>query len=196
MPDTPLSFSIAVLNRATGAQAAAMMDRIVERSTWLAHRAAAARPFHNAEALAHWLEAEVRCLSRDEAVQLLCAHPELSPPDPSAMTSASQIEQARVCLLDPDLDLAARLSELNRRYIRRHGYPFVIALHACKDLGEVMTHFEHRLVSDPEEELGRALSEVISVMHARLFRLVGTGEVQRLSSSKDLFLNQKGSLSP
>jgi len=169
----PLAFSITSLNRATDSQAAAMMDRVVERSAWLAHRAAAARPFRNAADLAGWLDQTVRGLSRDEAVQLLCAHPELSPPDPASVTRASRSEQGRLNLLEPAPELAERLADLNRSYLRRHGYPFVIALHAQKDLSGVMDQFERRLAADPEEELATSLGEVVSVMRARLMRLVG-----------------------
>lgn len=171
---SPLAFSIRALNRATDSQAAAMMDRIVERSAWLAHRAAEARPFNDVEDLAHWLEAEVRSLSRDDAVMLLCAHPELSPAKPFEMTEASQVEQGRLRLLAPEPDLAQRLSDLNNRYLRRHGYPFVIALHAYQNLAEVLAQFESRIATeDPDAELARALDEVVSVMTARLARLAG-----------------------
>lgn len=149
-----------------------MMDRIVERSAWLAHRAAAARPFRDETDLAEWLEAEVLSLNRQDAVELLCAHPELSPPDPTTMTQASQSEQGRLNLLEPDPDLAARLADLNARYLRRHGYPFVIALHAQTDLASVFREFETRLANESEEELARSLEQVVSVMKARLARLV------------------------
>lgn len=174
----PLSFSIGSLNRASESQAAAMMDRVVERSAWLAHRAAAARPFRDEADLAGWLEAEVRSLPRDDAIALLCAHPELSPPDPAAMTRASQSEQGRLNLLAPDPGVATRLADLNHRYLRRHGYPFVIALHAQTDLSAVLAEFERRLAAEPGEELARSLGEVVSVMRARLARLVrGVGDL-------------------
>ena len=162
------SFSIDALNRADENQAAAIMDRIVERSAWLAHRAAAARPFEDVSHLAKSLEAEVRGLSQDEALQLLCAHPELCPPDPKLMTHASQREQDRLHLLGPDKDLATKLADLNRRYFRRHGYPFIIALHAHSDLADIIAQFEDRLVAATDEELDRSLGEVVSVMQARL----------------------------
>ena len=176
---TPLAFSIAALNRASDSQAAAMMDRIVERSAWLAHRAAQARPFRDRADLARWLEAEVRSLSRDDAVMLLCAHPELAPPEPSAMTHASQDEQGRLRLLDPDPALAQRLADLNRRYMRRHGYPCVIALHAQDSLAGVIAQFEDRIATeDAEAELARSLGEVVSVMTARLARLTGAAPAE------------------
>jgi OHCU decarboxylase len=180
----PVSFSIESLNRASESQAAAMMDRIVERSAWLAHRAAAARPFRDEKDLANWLEAEVLSLKRNDAVELLCSHPELSPPNPSAMTLSSQSEQGRLDLLAPEPTVAERLSDLNARYLRRHGYPFVIALHAQRDLPTVFEQFERRLNSEAEEELQRSLAEVVSVMKARLDRLVsGQQKVTRDTQS-------------
>ena len=167
----PDSFSMQAFNRATTDQATAMMDRIVERSAWLARRAAEARPFGSVDDLAAWIDAEVRGLAKDEALQLLCAHPELSPPDPSAMTRASQTEQGRLALTDLDPETAAALADLNRRYTRRHGYPLIVALHEHEAFAAILDQFEVRISADPEEELKRSLGQVISVMHARLSRL-------------------------
>ncbi len=170
---TPNKFSIEALNRASAGQAVAILDRIVERSVWLAQRAAAARPFANVADLADWLEAEVRNLPHDEAIQLLCAHPELSPPDPAAMTQASQLEQGRLQLLEADTALSTQLADLNRQYQRTHGYPFVIALHAQSSINSVIAEFNKRLEAAPDEELARSLGEVVSVMRARLTKISG-----------------------
>jgi len=165
------SFSIAAFNRATPAQATAMMDRIVERSPWLARRAAQARPFADSRDLAAWIDTQVRSLPTADAVQLLCAHPELAPPDPSAMTPASQTEQGRLDLLAPAPDIAAMLADLNRRYVRRHGFPFVVALHEHDDIAGVIDQLGRRIEADRDEERARALGQVVSVMTARLNRL-------------------------
>ncbi len=169
----PHKFSIDAMNRASESQAVAILDRIVERSVWLAQRAVAARPFRDVAHLADWLDAEVRSLPRDEAIQLLCAHPELSPPDPTAVTRASQLEQGRLQLLEADTDLSTQLADLNRQYQRIHGYPFVIALHAQSSIGGVIAEFKDRLAAAPDDELARSLGEVISVMRARLAELSG-----------------------
>lgn len=161
-----------------------MMDRIVERSAWLALRAAEARPFRGADDLAAWLEREVRGLPKDEAVQLLCAHPELSPPDPSAMTTASRSEQSRLDLISLDPETAAQLAELNRQYLRRHGYPFIIALHEHDSLGAVFAQFERRVTAPQDEELACALGQVVSVMKARLAQLTGTAQPPRKPQGK------------
>ncbi len=175
----PHNFSIQAFNRATTDQATAMMDRIVERSAWLARRAAEARPFGTAEELAAWIDTEVRSLTKDEALQLLCAHPELSPPDPSTMSRASQTEQGRLRLLDLDQETATALAGLNRRYTRRHGYPLIVALHEHAEFGSVLDQFDLRISADPDEELKRSLGQVVSVMKARLSRLTDNSSKPR-----------------
>lgn len=174
MTGTPqTAFSIKDLNRASAPQALDMMDRIVERSDWLAARAVSARPFADAATLAAWLEEQVLNLPRQDALFLLRAHPELAPAAPTAMTRASQSEQGRMNLLDPSPDLAARLEVLNADYSSKHGFPFVIALHAHPDMDAVIAHFESRLAADTNEELPRSLQEVVSVMKDRLAGLTG-----------------------
>lgn len=162
-----------------------MMDRIVERSAWLARRAAEARPFSSEDDLSAWIDTEVRSLTKDEALQLLCAHPELSPPDPSAMSPASQTEQGRLELLNLDPVTAATLTDLNRRYTRRHGYPLIVALHEHADFATVLDQFERRISADLEEELTRSLGQVVSVMKARLTQLAGTARMPTTSTAKE-----------
>ena len=165
------AFSIDRLNAADAGAANVLMEDIFERSPWLARRAVAARPFAGPDALAAWIEAEVLGLPQNEALRLLRAHPELAPPRPETMTAASQAEQGQLGLTMPATEAADRLARLNRAYAERHGFPFVIALHAQAHLGAVLAQFESRLANETEAELARALGEVVSVMKARLARL-------------------------
>ena len=173
MSDTAQTpFTIKALDRASPAEALEMMDRIVERSDWLAARAVTSRPFADAATLAAWLERELVGLPRQDAILLLRAHPELAPPAPGEMTAASQSEQGRLGLLDPTPEVARRLAALNAQYRSKHGFPFVIALHSQPDLDRVLAQFESRLAAPTAEELPRSLLEVVSVMKARLARLL------------------------
>jgi 2-oxo-4-hydroxy-4-carboxy--5-ureidoimidazoline (OHCU) decarboxylase len=95
------------------------------------------------------------------------------------MTSASQNEQGRLHLLDLDAGTAADLADLNRQYSRRHGYPFIVALHEHDDLESVIDQFERRIAADPDEELAFALEQVVSVMKARLLRLTEPARTAR-----------------
>ena len=173
----PTPLSLAALNAASPDDAAAMLAPVVERSPWLARRIALARPFAEREQLAAALRATITALTEDERLLLLRAHPELAPATPETMTAASQGEQGRLGLARPASAIAARLSELNRQYSQRFGYPFIIALHAMQDLDAVLAQFEGRLENAPSEEMARALSEVVSVATARLARLTGGSRI-------------------
>ena len=61
-----------------------------------------------------------------------------------------------------------RLTELNRRYRERFGFPFVVALRLHATLASVFDSFEQRLQSSPEQELEAALGQVFEVMRGRL----------------------------
>jgi OHCU decarboxylase len=169
---TPTGFSIHDLNGAPVADATQMLEQVLERAPWLAGRVAAARPFADAQRLADHIGTEIAALSRDETLTLLQAHPELAPASPTSMTLASQSEQGRLDLAQPDDDLAAQLSDLNRRYRLRHGFPFIVALHAKKDIASVFAQFLSSLDQDTATEITRARGEVVSVARARLARVV------------------------
>lgn len=161
---------IDALNRGALAETARLLEPILERSPWLAQRVAAARPFADLHDLAARIETEIGALSGEDRLRLLRAHPELAPNAPLQMTQASQDEQARLSLGQPPADLRAELTELNRRYRDRHGFPFIIALHAAADLETVLARFRDSLDRDTDAEIARALGEVVSVARARLAR--------------------------
>lgn len=166
------AFTITALNSAPDAQAARMLDTILERSPWLAQRVALARPFADLTAVGDAIAAEIATLSTPEQMRLLRAHPELAPPAPDAMTAASQDEQARLRLSRPAEETAAALRELNQRYRARHGFPFIVALHEISDTDAVVARFAASLDRDTDAEMTRALDAVVSVARARLARRV------------------------
>jgi OHCU decarboxylase len=171
----PTAFSIDNLNRVSLKDATHMMERVTERSKWLAMRLASLRPFADMSDIADRLDVLVRSLPHDESLTLLRAHPELSPPAPDAMTAASQAEQGRLALTNLDTKTRKRLALLNQAYRDRFGFPFIIALHAFDDIESVIAEFEGRLQNAPSVELARALTEVVSVARARLAGLARPG---------------------
>ncbi|MFY0635195.1 MAG: 2-oxo-4-hydroxy-4-carboxy-5-ureidoimidazoline decarboxylase [Vannielia sp.] len=167
---------IDTLNRAAPEEARALMERVIERSPWLAGRIVEARPFSDTASLAKHIAATITGLPREEAITLLCAHPELAPAEPEAMTSASRQEQGRLALAAPEGDIATRLADLNAAYRSRHGFPFVIALHGHQDMASVIAQFESRIAEETPRELRRGLGEVASVAASRLVRVFGPAD--------------------
>lgn len=169
----PSVFSIACLNDADLIDATRMLERITERSGWLARRIALQRPFVDAADLFAQLQTLILSLNADECLTLLNAHPELAPSAPEQMTEASRDEQGRLALASPEGRIAERMQELNAAYRARFGFPFVVALHAFEDMHSVVASFESRLANSREAEVKLALNEIVSVAHARLARIAG-----------------------
>lgn len=166
---------IQTLNKADIVDAERMLEPIFECSPWLAQRIANTRPYANLQALADRIKSEVFALSAPQAMSLLNAHPQLAPPAPSRMTATSQEEQARLAIGQPTADIAEQLRGLNDRYQKRHGFPFIIALHAAPNLDSVLARFASSVGEDTEAEITRALGEVVSVATARLARKARSG---------------------
>ncbi|MGO4910014.1 2-oxo-4-hydroxy-4-carboxy-5-ureidoimidazoline decarboxylase [Pseudorhodobacter sp. W20_MBD10_FR17] len=176
LQSTPVTLTIAALNGASAVEATQMIGRITERSEWLAGRLAAQRPFTDVADLADRLQTLILNLTREERLVLLRAHPELATPEPGIMTDASKSEQKRLALGNLNAEMANRLTFLNGAYQEHFGFPFIIALHAFKDVESIVAVFEGRMQNAPDVEIDRALNEVVSVARARLTRLFGTTE--------------------
>src|SRR5437867_1566029 len=99
---------------------------VFEGSPWVAERAVAARPFASVEALHGAMVRAVEHASRDEQLALIRAHPDLAAR--VRLSASSTAEQAGAGLDRLSADEYARFQELNRRYLERFGFPFVIAV--------------------------------------------------------------------
>ena len=164
------------LNKADAAEAAQILLPMIERAPMVAKQVAARRPFANAQTLAQAVLDQINALTTEAKLDLFRAHPELAPSAPSEMTEASQVEQGRLGLVEPDAALRQRFYDLNAKYQARFGFPFILALHRMPDVQEVLAVFEARLKQSPEEEIAQACAEIASVSAARIAKAFGTGE--------------------
>jgi 2-oxo-4-hydroxy-4-carboxy-5-ureidoimidazoline decarboxylase len=164
---------IAAINRADDADAAAMILPFVERAPQLAGRIAAHRPFEAPAALIAAVREEIAALDEDDLMAFFRGHPELAPARPSAMTEASQNEQARLNLTALSACTYDRLTALNRRYRQKFGFPFILALHEHGSLASVFEIFERRLSRSPEAEVKAARDAILSVSRARILQAFG-----------------------
>ena len=93
----------------------------------------------------------IRQAPRSQQLALLRVHPELAGSEATAgtMTADSNSEQDRLGLLSLHPDDLARLTDLNRRYRERFGFPYVAAMRLHGSLADVFRSFEQRLHNDP-----------------------------------------------
>jgi 2-oxo-4-hydroxy-4-carboxy-5-ureidoimidazoline decarboxylase len=168
-----MPLTLAEVNRMRAAEFVRALGGVFEHSPWVAERAFAARPFPSVGALHAAMSDSVRRAGHDAQLALLRAHPELAGKEAQAgaLTVDSTAEQASAGLDALTHDELGRVSELNRRYRAKFGFPFIIAVRRhSKD--EIFSEFERRLGLAPEAELANALEQVFVITRLRLEALI------------------------
>lgn len=176
--------TLAALNRMDRAAFVAALGHVYEHSPWVAERAWARRPFEDVGALARAMQAMVESAGREEQLALARAHPELAGREAAAgaLTESSSSEQSRLGLTVLGREEFARISELNRRYREKHGFPCIVALalHASRE--SVLAEMERRIGNPTDAELAAALEQIGHIARTRLARLVTEARMGRLTT--------------
>ena len=154
-------------------QFVAMFGALFEHSPWVAREAWKRRPFGNREAVQEALEDAVRSAPRERQVALLRAHPELAGREARAgeLSAHSGREQAAAALDRLSPAEHARLTELNRRYRERFGFPLIVCMRE-HTTDSILSWGRGRLERAPQEELEIAVGEVLKIARLRLEDLV------------------------
>lgn len=143
---------------------------VFEHSPWVAERAWARGPFRSVEALHRSMLQVVQEATPQEQLALLRSHPELAGAEAKegSLTADSSSEQGRLGFDRLTKEEFARMSELNRRYREKFGFPCIVALrlHATRD--SVIAEMTRRLANDGETELGNALEQIGHIARGRL----------------------------
>ena len=172
MQATPLP--IDAVNALDAAAFTARFGDIAERSPWVAEAAARARPFAHREALIGAFVGAVRAAPPEAQLALLRAHPDLADraavvadAAASGIAAESRREQAGAGLDRLTATEFARFAELNTRYRRRYGFPFIFAVKgAAKDA--ILAAFVERIDNPPATERALALANVERILRFRL----------------------------
>lgn len=152
---------------------------VFEHSPWIAERAfdsgrivepLAANSVHAA------MCSEFREADKDQRMAVLRAHPDLAGKLAIAgeLTEESKSEQAGAGLDRLSADEHARFTELNTRYMRDFGFPFIIAVKG-HDKDSILAAFEARVNNDPETEFTTACAEVEKIAGFRIHAILGEG---------------------
>lgn len=162
--------TLAEINRLDRAGFAGLLGAVFEHSPWVAERAWERRPFRSAAELHAAMAGAVSRASRGEQLALLRAHPELAGGEALSVDSTS--EQGRLGFNALSRAELERMTELNRRYREKFGFPCIVALrlHAGRD--SVMAEMQRRLANDSATELADALVQVGHITRGRLEKLL------------------------
>jgi len=166
-----MAHTLAQLNSASPAEAAAMLDGLYEQAPWIAARAVQFRPFRSLADLRQRMRQAVDEGDAGARLALVRAHSRLAGAAPS-LSEESAREQELAGLAGATADEHARLRELNAAYDARFGFPFVLAVRGPRGAGltrgQVIEEFERRLDNPPEVELQEALHHLHRIAEIRL----------------------------
>ncbi|MBV8680431.1 MAG: 2-oxo-4-hydroxy-4-carboxy-5-ureidoimidazoline decarboxylase [Aquitalea sp.] len=163
------SFTLQQLNQLPFDAFVAALGGIFEHSPWVAERTAGLRPFHSVAALAAVMAGEVDKAGYAAQIALIRAHPELAGKAAirGELTMESTAEQAGAGLDQCSPEEFSRLNALNRAYLDKFGFPFILAVRGY-DRAAIIGEFERRLASGVEEERRECLQQIYRIAHLRL----------------------------
>jgi OHCU decarboxylase len=160
-----MSPKLAELNAATEEEFVRMVGPVYEHSPHFARRAAAKRPFSDADHLRHALLQEVNHAPDEEQMNLIRAHPDLV--GRAVLTAESQGEQAAAGLGDLSAEERESFRRHNAAYRERFGFPFIICARMNRK-DAILEAFPRRLQNDAAAEKKTALDEIHKIAALRL----------------------------
>ena len=169
-----MTLTIDQINAAPHADALKLLDGLYEHSPWIVDKALAARPFKSLPHLKAALTQVVNAATRTEELALLRAHPELAGKamQSASLTAESNNEQSIVGLTQCTPEELKTISQLNRAYSDKFGFPFMLAVRGTRGTGltkkQIIDTFNRRLLSHPSFELREALRNVARVVELRI----------------------------
>jgi beta-ureidopropionase / N-carbamoyl-L-amino-acid hydrolase len=158
---------------------------LYEHSDWIVEQAFQAAPLSqlaSPAALKHQLVRVVASASPEAQVALIRAHPPLSAKAKidDAIAKDSQSEQSLVGLDRCSPEEFAALTELNAQYLKKFGWPFILAVRGPRGSGlsrsAIIQALARRINMPAEEELQECLRQIHRIAEMRLDERLGLSQ--------------------
>ena len=147
----------------------AQLDNIFEHSSWVAEQTYPKRPFNTVAELHKTMFDIVLESSIDDRLRLIRNHPELAgkETEQGTLTTYSKKEQSTAGLDQCTADELEQLHSLNKRYLHRFGFPFVIAVSGLNK-HQIIAAMQERLLNDHDTEFAACIREIGKIGRIRL----------------------------
>ncbi len=162
-------YRLSQINRFSQSEFVEALGAVFEGTPAIAAQAWQQRPFASIEDLHQAMVQSMAQLSDQEALGLMCAHPDLG--SRLHMAPASVQEQARAGLDQLTPQEYQQFLQLNQSYRQRFGFPFIMAIKG-QSKQAIQAAFHRRLGHSPAQEKEQALREVAKIARFRLTALV------------------------
>ncbi|MCP3687302.1 MAG: 2-oxo-4-hydroxy-4-carboxy-5-ureidoimidazoline decarboxylase [Gammaproteobacteria bacterium] len=173
MPDMTSTYSLTGLNHLSQAEFVAVLGSIYEHSPWVAERAFEKLPATSIEKLQDIMFEIVLASSDAKRLTLICNHPELAgkEADAGTLTADSQKEQSSAGLNQCSAAELEQLRGLNKSYMHKFGFPFVIAVSGLNK-HQIIAALQARLENSKESEFITSIIEIGKIARIRLDALI------------------------
>ncbi len=170
MPD---KISLASLNRFSIEGFVESLGGIFELSPWVAGLVFEDRPFESISQLNQAMLKAVQRSPKYQRIALICSHPELAGKEAAAgtLTDDSRQEQSRAGLDQCSAGELAQLQSLNRAYLEKFDFPFVIAVTGFNKT-QIIEALNSRLQNSLDEEFKISIVEIGKIAGIRLNALI------------------------
>lgn len=143
---------------------------VFEHSPWVAEQAWGRRPFRSLDELHRAMMSAVEGASEEAKLRLVRAHPELAGSE--TLTTHSSAEQRRLGLTSLSKQELDEMSELNRRYREKFGFPCIVALRLHQTRASVIAEIKRRVANGADTELRTALAQIGHIARGRLEKML------------------------
>ena len=149
------------------------LGSVYEHSSWVAEAAWPHRPFASLDGLHGVMDSIVQGAGQSRQMTLIKAHPELAGrlAGSDQLTAESRSEQAQAGLNSLTENLIKRMIELNDRYQKKFGFPFIICAR-LNNVATILQAMEDRLTNIGDTEFTTALQEISKIARLRLTDII------------------------
>ncbi|MFC4766731.1 2-oxo-4-hydroxy-4-carboxy-5-ureidoimidazoline decarboxylase [Effusibacillus consociatus] len=160
-----MKLTVEDLNRLTLPEFVERVGWVFEHSPWVAKRAWVDRPFSSVDILHQTMVGVVEKADCQDQLSLIRAHPDLG--TRVKMSSVSQREQSGAGLDQLSQEEYEDFLELNRSYMQKFGFPFIMAVRG-QTKETIKFALQERLSHSKEDESAHALQEIYKISRFRL----------------------------
>ena len=150
-----------------------LLGSIFEHSPWVAEQVYEKRPFQTVIELQKTMFDIVQASSIEQRLTLIRHHPQLAgkEADEGTLTMDSKKEQSRAGLNHCSTDELEKLRRLNKNYLDKFGFPFVIAVSGL-NRHQIIAAMQTRLQNDSDREFSTSIDEIGKIARIRLDALI------------------------
>ena len=146
-----------------------IFGNVFEKSEWIAAQAYALKPFNNFEELFSRMMEIFESSEKKNHLEIFNAHPDLA--IEKKLTVDSKKEQNSANLNQCSEEEFKEFKELNKRYKKKFGFPFIIAVKG-KNRQEILVNFRKRIINTIDLELEEAKQQVKKIATFRLREII------------------------